>query len=192
MAASLPLGSLTKAQGDLIRETEPARLADLDEDALLHLHARVRRGRSKYVGLYRRQGAARVAAKGARGKAASCNRINAERAEVFELALARVSKRIDVVARAAAAELPVRRRPQAGQARRPLNHPAIRSLDPSPVEGALRRVTRLPPLRLLAARATGDAAVAARRGPRRPGRVARHRMSRPARHRAGCVAATAP
>jgi hypothetical protein len=109
MAATIPFGSLTKAQGDLLRETEPARLADLDEDALLDLHARVRRGRNKYVGLYRRQGAARVAAKGARGKAASGNRINAERAEVFELALARVSKRIDVVARAAAAELKAER-----------------------------------------------------------------------------------
>ncbi|HET8989249.1 MAG TPA: hypothetical protein VFN43_12095 [Humibacillus sp.] len=109
MAATIPLGSLTSAQGDLIRETEPARLAELDEDELLDLHARVRRARNKYVGLYRRQGAARVVAKGARGKARPANRTNAERAEVFELALARVSKRIDVVARAAAAELKAER-----------------------------------------------------------------------------------
>ena len=109
MAASIPLGSLTSSQGDLIRETETARLAELDEDELLALHARIRRARNKYVGLYRRQGAARVAAKGARGKARPANRLNAERAEVFELALARVSKRIDVVARAAAAELKAER-----------------------------------------------------------------------------------
>jgi hypothetical protein len=109
MAATTPLGSLTKAQGDLLRETEPARLAELEEDALLELHARVRRARNKYVGLYRRQGAARVVAKGARGKARPANRTNAERAEVFELALARVSKRIDVVARAAAADLKAER-----------------------------------------------------------------------------------
>jgi len=109
MAATIPFGSLTTAQGDLLRETETARLAELDEDELLALHARVRRARNKYVGLYRWQGAARVTAKAARGKARPANRTNAERAEVFELALARVSKRIDVVARAAAAELKVER-----------------------------------------------------------------------------------
>jgi hypothetical protein len=109
MAATIPFGSLTTAQGDLLRETETARLAELDEDELLALHARVRRARNKYVGLYRRQGAARVTAKAARGKARPANRTNAERAEVFELALARVSKRIDVVARAAAAELKAER-----------------------------------------------------------------------------------
>ena len=109
MAATIPFGSLTTAQGDLLRETETARLVELDEDELLALHARVRRARNKYVGLYRRQGAARVTAKAARGKARPANRTNAERAEVFELALARVSKRIDVVARAAAAELKAER-----------------------------------------------------------------------------------
>ena len=103
--ATIALGSLTAAQADLVRETEPDRLAALSEDDLLDLHARVRRARNKHVGLYRRQGAALVERKGARGFARPANRTNAERAEVFELALARVSARIGVVARAAAKEL---------------------------------------------------------------------------------------
>ena len=103
--ATIAIGSLTAPQADLVRETEPDRLAQLSEDDLLDLHARVRRARNKHVGLYRRQGAARVAEKGARGFARPANRTNAERAEVFELALARVSARIGVVARAAAKDL---------------------------------------------------------------------------------------
>jgi hypothetical protein len=103
--AAIAIGSLTGGQADLVRETEPARMAALSEDDLLALHARIRRARNKHVGLYRRQGAALVAAKGARGFARPANRTNAERAEVFELALARVSARIGVVAKAAASEL---------------------------------------------------------------------------------------
>ena len=96
---------LTAAQADLVRETEPKRMEKLDEDALLDLHTRVRRARSKYVKLYRQTGAARVGLKGARGHARPGNVGNAAKAEVFELALARVSARVDVVARAAAEEL---------------------------------------------------------------------------------------
>jgi len=40
--------SLTASQGDLIRETEPARLALLTEDELIELHQRVRRARNKH------------------------------------------------------------------------------------------------------------------------------------------------
>jgi len=101
--------SLTAAQADLVRETEPARLAILTEDELIELHQRVRRARTKHVGLYRRQASARVPAKGARGAARPANRLNADRAEVFELALARVSARLGVVARAAAADLKAER-----------------------------------------------------------------------------------
>lgn len=39
----------------------------------MDLHARVRRARNKYVMLYRRRGAAKVRAKGARGVAAEAN-----------------------------------------------------------------------------------------------------------------------
>lgn len=104
MAVEIPR-FLTSAQGDLVRETEPDRMAKLDEDDLLDLHTRVRRARSKYVKLYRQTGAARVGLKGARGHARPGNVGNAAKAEVFELALARVSARVDVVARAAAEEL---------------------------------------------------------------------------------------
>ncbi|HYN66551.1 MAG TPA: hypothetical protein VES93_06650 [Ornithinibacter sp.] len=100
---------LTAAQADLVRETEPKRMDKLDEDALLELHTRVRRARSKYVKLYRQTGASRVGLKGARGHARPGNVGNAAKAEVFELALARVSARVDVVARAAAEELKAER-----------------------------------------------------------------------------------
>ncbi len=40
-------------------------MAELDEDALLELHARVRRARTKYVKLYRRQASTQIAAVGA-------------------------------------------------------------------------------------------------------------------------------
>ncbi len=100
---------LTATQADLVRETEPKRMDKLDEDALLELHTRVRRARSKYVKLYRQTGAGRVGLKGARGHARPGNAANAAKAEVFELALARVSARVDVVARAAADDLKAER-----------------------------------------------------------------------------------
>src|SRR5689334_1401677 len=49
------LNSLAEAELLLIRETERDQLADLDEDALVELHTRVRRARNKYVKLYRRE-----------------------------------------------------------------------------------------------------------------------------------------
>ena len=55
--------------------------------------------------LYRQTGAQRVGMKGARGHARPGNAANGAKAEVFELALARVSARLEVVARAAAGEL---------------------------------------------------------------------------------------
>ncbi len=100
---------LTDTQADLVRETEPKRMEKLDEDELLELHTRVRRARSKYVKLYRQTGASRVGLKGARGHARPGNAANAAKAEVFELALARVSARVDVVARAAAEDLKAER-----------------------------------------------------------------------------------
>jgi len=104
MTIEIP-GFLTKNQADLVRETEPHRMEALDEDTLLDLHTRVRRARSKYVKLYRQTGAQRVGMKGARGHARPGNAANGAKAEVFELALARVSARLEVVARAAAEEL---------------------------------------------------------------------------------------
>jgi hypothetical protein len=100
---------LTASQAELVLETEPARLAELTEDELIALHQKVRRARDKHVNLYRRQASARVSLKGAGGAAQSGNRLNADRAEVFELALARVSTQLGVVARAAAAALKAER-----------------------------------------------------------------------------------
>jgi hypothetical protein len=104
-----PLSSLREDELDLLRETEPERMAGLDEDETLELHTRIRRARTKYVKLYRRQASGRVEDLGGRGFARPKNRRNADKAEVFEEALARVSKRVDVVARRAAAELKAER-----------------------------------------------------------------------------------
>ena len=103
------LGTLREGELDLVRETEPERMQRLDEDALLDLHTRVRRARTKYVKLYRREASARVPSVGGRGMARPKNRRNADKAEVFEDALARVSKRVDVVARQAAKDLKAER-----------------------------------------------------------------------------------
>ena len=63
------LAALTPDERFLVAQTEKEALAELDEDAVLDLHQRIRRARNKYVGQYRRGAAARVPAKGARGKA---------------------------------------------------------------------------------------------------------------------------
>ena len=99
------LNSLTEKERDLVAETEPDALAGLDEDALLELHGRIRRARTKYTKLYRRQASAGVAAHGGRGFSYAKNQRDRDKAEVFELALARVSKRVEVVAKQTAAEL---------------------------------------------------------------------------------------
>ncbi len=93
--------SLGEVERDLLRETEDHRIAELDEDALVDLHKRIRRSRNKYVGIYRRAGSAKVGKKGGRGLAKEKNTRNAARAEVFEDALARVSA---ALGRAAAEE----------------------------------------------------------------------------------------
>jgi hypothetical protein len=97
--------SLGSAERDLLRETEDARMAKLDEDGLVDLHRRIRRARNKYVGIYRREGSGKVAGKGGRGIAKEKNSRNAQRAEVFEDALARVSSRLAQAAAASAEEL---------------------------------------------------------------------------------------
>src|SRR3990170_4015426 len=94
------LGSLTENEQALVRETERDQLADLDEDGLVALHTRVRRARDKYVSVYRRGAAARVDTVGGRGKAYPKASRDRTKAEVFEDALARVSRRLAVAARA--------------------------------------------------------------------------------------------
>ena len=97
--------SLGKAEKDLLRQAETKRIARLDEDELIDLHKRIRRARNKYVGIYRRQGSAKVATKGGRGLAKEKNSRNAGRVEVFEDALARVSARLAEVAAESAEQL---------------------------------------------------------------------------------------
>ena len=103
------IAALTPDERFLVAQTEKEALAELDEDAVLELHQRIRRARNKYVGQYRRGAAARVPAKGARGKARPANQRAALRAEAFEEALARVSRRLGVLANEAARELKAKR-----------------------------------------------------------------------------------
>lgn len=99
------LAHLTDTERLLFNQTERAELATLDEDAVVELHDRIRKARNKYTGLYRRQAREKVSAKGARGAAYGASEKNRARAEVFEEALARVSRRLGALARESAAEL---------------------------------------------------------------------------------------
>jgi hypothetical protein len=99
------LAQLNDTELMLWRETGRDELSELDEDAVAELHDRIRRARNKYTGQYRREASARVAAAGGRGQARPANARNAARAEVFEEALTRVSRRLAVLSREAAAEL---------------------------------------------------------------------------------------
>jgi hypothetical protein len=96
---------LTDSERLLVTETDPAELSGLDEDAAVALETRIRRARNKYTGQYRRSAAGRVPAQGGRGQARPQNRRAAMKAEAFEEALARVSRRVSVLSRQAAREL---------------------------------------------------------------------------------------
>lgn len=108
MNASL-LAVLNDAERLLVAETEQAGLAALDEDAAIELEARIRRARNKYVGQYRRAASAAVPEHGGRGTARPQNTQAAMKAEAFEEALSRVSRRVAALARQAATELRVER-----------------------------------------------------------------------------------
>jgi hypothetical protein len=116
MNASL-LAMLNDAERLLVAQTERAELAALDEDAAIDLEGRIRRARNKYVGQYRRGASARVAEQGARGQARPENQRAAMKAEAFEEALARVSRRVAVLARQSAADLRAERLAAARAAR---------------------------------------------------------------------------
>jgi hypothetical protein len=104
MNASL-LAVLNDAERLMVAETGRAELAGLDEDAAIKLETRIRRARNKYVSQYRRTASAAVAEHGGRGKARPENRRAAMKAEAFEEALSRASRRVAVLSRQAAAEL---------------------------------------------------------------------------------------
>ena len=99
------LNSMTAAEQKLIAETTRSALEDLDEEELLALHARVRRARSKYVTMYRRSAGGSVVKRGGRGFSYPKNQRDRGKAEVFETALAAVSRQVAVHAARAAAEL---------------------------------------------------------------------------------------
>jgi hypothetical protein len=109
------LNSLTEKELLLVRRTDPDQMADLDEDALVDLHTRIRRARNKYVTVYRRNAAARVEKTGGRGKAYAKNSRSRAKAEVFEDALARVSERLAAAARESAVALRAERLAEAGR-----------------------------------------------------------------------------
>lgn len=99
------LNSLTDAERLFIAETSTEAISGLDEDQVLELHTRARRMREKYVKNYRRAAGAAVAARGGRGLNYEKNQRNRAKAEVFETALARVSRRLGTLASQSAAEL---------------------------------------------------------------------------------------
>ena len=129
MNASL-LAVLNDTERLLVAETEREQLAMLDEDAAIELETRVRRARSKYVSQYRRGASAAVAEKGGRGKARPENTRARMKAEAFEEALSRVSRRVAVLARQAAAELRAERL-AAARAARQGSGPGGQALAPS-------------------------------------------------------------
>ena len=99
------LNSMTAAEQRLVAETARDAVAGLDEDELLALHARIRRARAKYVTTYRRRASGAVARRGGRGFSYPKNQRDRDKVEIFESALASVSKEVGVHAARAAAEL---------------------------------------------------------------------------------------
>ena len=85
---------LNESEQELLRATESDRLKKLGEDELIDLHTRVRRARTKYTKLHRRRAAAQVKADSSRTRASAANQRSAVKAEAFEDALARVSRRL--------------------------------------------------------------------------------------------------
>ena len=99
------LAVLNDGERLLVDETGRAELAGLDEDAAIELETRIRRARNKYVGQYRRGASAAVAEHGGRGKARPENTRALLKAEAFEEALSRTSRRVATLARQSAAQL---------------------------------------------------------------------------------------
>ena len=100
---------LTDGEIELIESTKPANLRGLDEDDLGDLHDRVRRASRKYRKLHRRQASQQVRRDGSRGAASAKNQRSGVKAEVFEDALARVSRALSKAAKESAAELKAER-----------------------------------------------------------------------------------
>jgi hypothetical protein len=147
----------------LVAQTEPAELATLDEDAAIEFEGRIRRARNKYVGQYRRGASAKIAEQGGRGQARPENKRAAMKAEAFEEALSRVSRRVAVLARQSAARLRAERLAEAR---------AVRQGRGSGTPGAEPGPSRA--VRPVAAEATAD------RAPRSPATEMRRATTRAA------------
>jgi hypothetical protein len=96
---------MTVAEQRLVAESSREAMAALDEEELLALHTRIRRVRAKYVTNYRRSASGAVAKRGGRGISYPSNQRDRDKAEVFEGALASVSKEVARHAARAADEL---------------------------------------------------------------------------------------
>ena len=99
------LAALNDTERLLVGEAAGAELDLLDEDAVVELHGRIRRARDKYTDQYRRGAIARVLSEGGRGSTRPADQRAALKAEAFEEALSRVSRRLAVLARQTANEL---------------------------------------------------------------------------------------
>jgi hypothetical protein len=99
------LNSLTDAERLFLADTSREALAELDEDQVIELHTRTRRMRDKYVKNYRRAAGAAVSARGGRGLSYERNQRDRAKAEIFETALARVSRRLGTLATQSAKQL---------------------------------------------------------------------------------------
>ena len=89
--------NLTPQENSLIAEAHPDVLERMDAKSLKDLQSRLRQAREKNFSLLRRQGAARVEAEAARGATQAANEKRSEKVEVFDDALARVSKSLEAV-----------------------------------------------------------------------------------------------
>ena len=119
------------AEQTLLVQTERERLAGLSEDELDDLFTRVRRARTKYTKLYRRQSADLIAAKSSRAGTSTSNQRTKRKAEIFEDALARVARALSAAARATANELK-QERLAAARAGKGTPAVAVASGDPAP------------------------------------------------------------
>ncbi len=128
------LAILTDEERLLIKETSKDAMAQLDEDQVAALHSRIRRARNKYSGKYRRRAAKGVSASGGRGKAFKKNQRARDKAEVFEDALARVSRRLSELARKSAEELK-QQRLEAARAAKAGQKPGAKPVEKSAPKG---------------------------------------------------------
>jgi hypothetical protein len=89
--------NLTQQEDSLIGESDASALERMDVKQLKDLQSRLRSAREKNFSLLRRQGAARVEAEGSRGAAQPANEKRGEKVEALDVALARVTARLESV-----------------------------------------------------------------------------------------------